>query len=94
MSEVLELNPLNCDASVLPRPTKAEHLIQQLNANNAKKVALLLVLGFVAYHGILNWQYGKRLSLFLAYDTLHVYTFIYISNLINIRERFVSMAVI
>ncbi|XP_018798527.1 PREDICTED: CAS1 domain-containing protein 1 [Bactrocera latifrons] len=59
MSEVLELNPLNCDASVLPRTTKAERLIQELNANNAKKVALLLVLGFVAYHGILNWQYGS-----------------------------------
>ncbi|XP_050332168.1 N-acetylneuraminate 9-O-acetyltransferase [Bactrocera neohumeralis] len=59
MSEVLELNPINCDASVLPRPTKAERLIQELNANNAKKVALLLVLGFVAYHGILNWQYGS-----------------------------------
>lgn len=63
MSEVLELNPLNCDASVSPRPTKAEHLIQQLTATNAKKVALLLVLGFVAYHGILNWQYGKTLLL-------------------------------
>uniref|UniRef100_W8BGX7 CAS1 domain-containing protein 1 n=1 Tax=Ceratitis capitata TaxID=7213 RepID=W8BGX7_CERCA len=59
MSEVLEMHPLNCDASPAPRQSKAEHLIQQLNATNAKKVALLMVLGFVAYHGILNWQYGS-----------------------------------
>lgn len=39
--------------------SKAEHFIQQLNASNAKKVALLLVIGFVAYHGILNYRYGS-----------------------------------
>ncbi|XP_036319275.1 N-acetylneuraminate 9-O-acetyltransferase [Rhagoletis pomonella] len=59
MTEVLDLNPLNCEALATPRLSKAEHLIQQLNAANAKKVALLMVLGFVAYHGILHWQYGS-----------------------------------
>lgn len=39
-------------------PTKADLFIEQLNATNAKKVALLLVLGFVLYHGLLNWNYG------------------------------------
>lgn len=40
-------------------PTKADLFIEQLNATNAKKVALLLVLGFVLYHGLLNWNYGE-----------------------------------
>ncbi|KAH8415359.1 hypothetical protein KR222_005093 [Zaprionus bogoriensis] len=39
-------------------PTRADYLMEQLNATNAKKVALLLVLGFVLYHGLLNWNYG------------------------------------
>lgn len=43
-------------------PSKAEQLIQQLNAANAKKVALFLVLGFVTYHGILNWRFGKSVA--------------------------------
>lgn len=40
-------------------PTKADLFIEQLNATNAKKVALLIVLGFVLYHGLLNWNYGE-----------------------------------
>lgn len=40
-------------------PTKADLFMEQLNATNAKKVALLLVLGFILYHGLLNWNYGK-----------------------------------
>ncbi|KAL7743039.1 hypothetical protein ACLKA6_005786 [Drosophila palustris] len=40
-------------------PTKADLFMEQLNATNAKKVALLLVLGFVVYHGLLNWNYGS-----------------------------------
>lgn len=39
-------------------PTKADLFIEQLNSTNAKKVALLLVLGFIVYHGLLNWNYG------------------------------------
>ncbi|XP_034661777.1 N-acetylneuraminate 9-O-acetyltransferase isoform X3 [Drosophila subobscura] len=40
-------------------PTKADLFMEQLNATNAKKVALLLVLGFILYHGLLNWNYGS-----------------------------------
>ncbi|XP_030380898.1 N-acetylneuraminate 9-O-acetyltransferase [Scaptodrosophila lebanonensis] len=40
-------------------PTKADLFMEQLNAANAKKVALLLVMGFVLYHGLLNWNYGS-----------------------------------
>ncbi|EDW66428.2 LOW QUALITY PROTEIN: uncharacterized protein Dvir_GJ15558 [Drosophila virilis] len=40
-------------------PTRADLFMEQLNATNAKKVALLLVLGFVLYHGLLNWNYGS-----------------------------------
>ncbi|XP_005182016.2 N-acetylneuraminate 9-O-acetyltransferase [Musca domestica] len=39
--------------------SKAEYFIQQLNSNNFKKLALCMVLGFIVYHGILNWQYGS-----------------------------------
>ncbi|EDV95368.1 N-acetylneuraminate 9-O-acetyltransferase [Drosophila grimshawi] len=46
-------------ASVQRMPTRADLLMEQLNASNAKKVALLLVIGFVLYHGLLNWNYGS-----------------------------------
>lgn len=39
--------------------SKAEYYIQQLNVNNAKKVALCLVLGFICYHGLIHLRYGK-----------------------------------
>lgn len=38
---------------------KAEYYIQQLNVNNAKKVALVLVLGFICYHGLIHLRYGQ-----------------------------------
>lgn len=38
--------------------TKAEYIIQQLNAANAKKVAVLLVVGFICYHGLIHLRYG------------------------------------
>ncbi|XP_064556342.1 N-acetylneuraminate 9-O-acetyltransferase [Drosophila montana] len=47
------------EAGVQRIPTRADLLMEQLNAKNAKKVALLLVLGFVLYHGLLNWNYGS-----------------------------------
>lgn len=37
----------------------AEYYIQQLNVNNAKKVALCLVLGFICYHGLIHLRYGR-----------------------------------
>lgn len=39
--------------------TQAEFLIQQINVNNAKKVALAIVIGFIIYHGLIHIQYGK-----------------------------------
>lgn len=47
------------EGGVQRMPTKADLFMEQLNATNAKKVALLLVLGFVVYHGLLNWNYGS-----------------------------------
>jgi len=47
------------EGGVQRMPTKADLFMEQLNATNAKKVALLLVLGFVVYHGLLNWNYGE-----------------------------------
>lgn len=38
---------------------KAEYYIQQLNVNNAKKIALCLVLGFICYHGLIHLRYGE-----------------------------------
>jgi len=41
--------------------SRVEYLIQQLNVSNAKKVALLMVIGFIAYHGIIHLNYGMCL---------------------------------
>lgn len=60
--ERLELNEIN----VNPDPqtdnhgiSKADYYVQQLNASNAKKVALCLVLGFICYHGLIHLHYGN-----------------------------------
>lgn len=37
----------------------AEWIIDQLNVENAKLVAFVLVLGFIGYHGILHLRYGE-----------------------------------
>lgn len=64
MIEDFELNVLHNGAGETTTTnssnSKAEHFIQQLNANNFKKLALSIVIGFIVYHGILNWQYGKQ----------------------------------
>lgn len=39
--------------------SNAEYLIGQLNVTNAKKVAVLMVLGFMCYHGLIHLRYGK-----------------------------------
>lgn len=54
----------SAESGVQRMPTKADLFMEQLNATNAKKVALLLVLGFVLYHGLLNWNYGALSILF------------------------------
>jgi hypothetical protein len=38
----------------------AAEIIQQINAKNAKLLALALVMGFVLYHGMLHLKYGKQ----------------------------------
>ncbi|XP_013136500.1 PREDICTED: uncharacterized protein LOC106101727 isoform X1 [Papilio polytes] len=41
-----------------PKKTSAEWFIEQLNVENAKLLAFVLVLGFIGYHGILHLRYG------------------------------------
>lgn len=43
--------------------SRAEQIIDQINADNAKRIALILVVGFAAYHGILHLRYGKYIYL-------------------------------
>lgn len=38
---------------------KVEQFIEQINATNAKRIALLLVIGFTIYHGVLHLRFGK-----------------------------------
>jgi hypothetical protein len=37
----------------------AAEIIQQINAKNAKLLAVALVIGFIIYHGMLHLRYGK-----------------------------------
>lgn len=53
---VSDINEYNCEKS------KAERIIEQINASNAKKVALLMVFGFVCYHELLHLRYGKQIQ--------------------------------
>lgn len=48
--------------------SKAELFIQNLNASNAKKLALLMVLGFTLYHGFLHLRYGNDSCKWLLSD--------------------------
>lgn len=41
------------------KPSKAEYIIEQLNVNNAKKIALLTVMCFIMYHGYIHTRYGS-----------------------------------
>lgn len=41
------------------KKSSAEWIIDQLNVENAKLVAFVLVIGFIGYHGILHLRYGK-----------------------------------
>lgn len=50
-------------SSEAQNPSKAEYLIQQLNVTNAKKVAILMVIGFIAYHGVIHLRYGMFMRL-------------------------------
>lgn len=48
--------------------SKAEYFIQQLNANNAKKVALLMVIGFIVFHGLIHLRVGSDSCKWLLSD--------------------------
>lgn len=39
--------------------SRIENVVEQINASNAKRLALLMVLGFICYHGALHLRYGK-----------------------------------
>lgn len=41
------------------KKSTAEKFIDQLNVENAKLLALVLVIGFIGYHGILHLRYGE-----------------------------------
>lgn len=45
--------------SILSKKSSAEWFIDQLNVENAKLAAFVLVLGFIGYHGILHLTYGE-----------------------------------
>lgn len=42
-----------------PKKSSAEWFIDQLNVENAKLLAFVLVIGFIGYHGILHLRYGQ-----------------------------------
>ncbi|XP_055617219.1 N-acetylneuraminate 9-O-acetyltransferase isoform X2 [Toxorhynchites rutilus septentrionalis] len=48
--------------------SKAERFIQNLNVINAKKLALLMVIGFIIYHGLLHLRYGSDSCKWLLSD--------------------------
>lgn len=52
--------------------SRIEGIIDKINSKNAKKVALLLVIGFVCYHGILHVQFGN-LTIFVKYYRLNIF---------------------
>lgn len=39
--------------------SKVEYFIQGLNSRNTKKVALILVLAFIVYHGLIHLRNGE-----------------------------------
>nr|CAI5835753.1 unnamed protein product [Callosobruchus analis] len=48
--------------------SRIEVIIDQINSNNAKKVALLMVIGFACYHAILHAKYGTNSCKWLLSD--------------------------
>ncbi|PZC78676.1 hypothetical protein B5X24_HaOG217236 [Helicoverpa armigera] len=41
------------------KKSSAEWIIDQLNVENAKLLAFVLVIGFIGYHGVLHLRYGS-----------------------------------
>ncbi|VEN43652.1 unnamed protein product [Callosobruchus maculatus] len=48
--------------------SRIEIIIDQINSNNAKKVALFMVIGFACYHAILHARYGTNSCKWLLSD--------------------------
>lgn len=66
--------------------SRVERIIEEINATNAKRGALLLVLGFACYHGLLHLRYGEY-SMLLNYICSIIIIYSY-------RERFLSVVII
>lgn len=66
----MELHELEDGPEIRPEqnPDKAEYYIHQLNVTNAKKVAFVLVLGFICYHGLIHLRYGTDSCKWLLSD--------------------------
>ncbi|XP_072399865.1 N-acetylneuraminate (7)9-O-acetyltransferase [Diabrotica undecimpunctata] len=48
--------------------SQIERIIEEINSTNAKKVALVLVIGFACYHGILHLRFGTNSCKWLLSD--------------------------
>nr|XP_023014040.1 N-acetylneuraminate 9-O-acetyltransferase [Leptinotarsa decemlineata] len=48
--------------------SRIEEVIEEINSKNAKKVALLLVIGFACYHGLLHYRFGTNSCKWLLSD--------------------------
>lgn len=53
--------------------SRAERIIEQINASSAKKVALVMVLGFVCYHELLHLRYGEVTGNFILNNRCFVF---------------------
>ena len=50
-----------------PPSNSASEISQYINIENAKLVALIIVIGFVAYHGSLHLKYGEYSLFYLLF---------------------------
>ncbi|KAG5898071.1 hypothetical protein JTB14_001777 [Gonioctena quinquepunctata] len=48
--------------------SRIEEVIEQINSKNAKKVALVIVIGFACYHGLLHFRFGTNSCKWLLSD--------------------------
>lgn len=44
--------------------SRIERIIDEINSTNAKKIAILLIIGFACYHGILHLRFGMFFIIF------------------------------
>lgn len=53
---------------MISKKSKAERIIDQINSTNAKKIALILVIGFACYHELLHLRFGSNSCSWLLSD--------------------------